>query len=73
MNEIFEVLAERKYGKQNFRSLAVKTEQNSGGKASDFKSPGRAEERKLNFISLAVKEEQKCGSGTSQVLRSRQR
>ena len=26
MNEIFEVLAERKYGKRNFRCFAVKTE-----------------------------------------------
>ena len=36
MNEIFEVLAERKYGKWNFRSLAVKTERNCGSKASDL-------------------------------------
>ena len=36
MNEIFEVLAERKYGKRNFRSLAVKTERNRGSKASDI-------------------------------------
>ena len=38
-----------------------------------FKSPGRADVRKLNFISLAVKAEQKCGSGTSHLLKSRQR
>ena len=36
MNESFEVLAERKYGKWNFISSAVKTERNSGSKASDL-------------------------------------
>ena len=30
MNEIFKVLAKRKYGKRNFRSLAVKIERNCG-------------------------------------------
>ena len=30
-----------------------------------FRSPGRAEERKLNFISLTVKAGRKCRSGTS--------
>ena len=35
MNEIFEVLAKRKYGKRNFRFLAIKTERNCGSKASD--------------------------------------
>ena len=32
----FEVLAERKYGKRNFRSLAVKTERNCGSEASNL-------------------------------------
>ena len=36
MNEIFEVLAERKYGKRSFRSLVVKTERNCGSKASEL-------------------------------------
>ena len=36
MNAIFDVLAERKYGKRNFRSLAVKTERNCRSKASDL-------------------------------------
>ena len=36
MNEIFEVLAERKNGKRNFRSLAVKTQRNCGRKDSDL-------------------------------------
>ena len=41
-------------------------------KLQTFKSPGRADVRKVNFISLAVKAEQKCGSGTSHLLKSRQ-
>ena len=36
MNEILDVLAERMYGKRNFRSLAVKTERNCGSRASDL-------------------------------------
>ena len=36
LNEIFEVLTERKYGKRNFRSLAVKTEPNCGSETSDL-------------------------------------
>ena len=36
INEIFEVLAERKYGKRNFRSVAVETERNCGSEASDL-------------------------------------
>ena len=36
-----------------------------GAKLQAFRSPGRAEERKLNFISLAVKAGRKCRSGTS--------
>ena len=55
MNEIFEVVAERKYGKWNFRSLAVKTSGIAEAKLQTFKSPGRAEMRKLNFITLALK------------------
>ena len=71
MNEVFEVLVERKYGKRNFRSLAVKTERHiAEAKRQTFKRPGTAEERKLNFISLADKAEQKCGSGTSHLLKS---
>ena len=34
-------------------------------KLQTFRSPGRAEVRKLNFISLAVKAGRKCRSGTS--------
>ena len=34
MNEIFRVLAERKYGKRNFRSLAVKAAQKCGSTTS---------------------------------------
>ena len=37
-------------GRRNFRSLAVQTVRNCGSKASDLKSPGRAEVQKLNFI-----------------------
>ena len=34
MNEIFRVQAERKYGKQNFRALAIKAEQKCGSATS---------------------------------------
>ena len=73
MNEILEVLAERKYGKRIFRPLAVKTKRNCGNNASDFKGSGRADALKLNFISLALNAEQKCASGTSHLLQFRQR
>ena len=36
MNELFDDLAERKYGKRNLRSLVVKTVRNCGSKASDI-------------------------------------
>ena len=73
MNEIFEVASERKYGKRNFRSLAVKQSEIAKAKLQTFKSHGSADVRKMNAISLAVKAAQKCGRGTSSLLNSRQR
>ena len=41
-------------------------------KLQTFRSPCRAEVRKLNFISLAVKAGRKCRSGTSHLWKNRQ-
>ena len=71
----FEVLAKRKYGKRNFRSLAVKIERKCGSEALDLLnslqsgsaeaelqivgSHDRTEVRKRNFISYEESAEQK--------------
>ena len=48
-NEILRILTERKYGKWNFRSLAVKAEQKCGTKLHIFGSPDRDEIGKWTY------------------------
>ena len=68
MNEIFRVLTERKYGKRNFKSLAVKAAQSAEAQLHNFESPGRDELRKWTYPYLEVLAEQMWK--TNEVFRS---